>query len=107
MDDIAAGAKSVEGARNNYAKELADYRRKKPTQGLRFSPRDRSAADPDVRVLADEDLKATAQEDRARGYRTGSDPLKVCAGLRHRGGPLTRTPKPSSKGGKTFDQFRS
>jgi hypothetical protein len=63
-------AKSVEEARNYYAKEFADYRRKKPTpymEGLRFSPRDRSAADPDVRILPDQELKAAAKEGRARG----------------------------------------
>jgi hypothetical protein len=65
MHDIVTGAKNVEEARSYYAKEFADYRRKKPTpymQRLRFRPGDGAAADPDVRVLTDDDLKAAAQE---------------------------------------------
>ena len=70
MHDIATDAKSVEEARNYYAKDFADYRRKKPTpymEGLRFSPRNGNAADPDVRVLSDEELKLAAKEGQARG----------------------------------------
>ena len=42
MHDIVTGAKTVQEARDYYAKEFGDYRRKKPTpymEGLRFSPR--------------------------------------------------------------------
>jgi hypothetical protein len=70
MHDIVSGAKSVQAARTYYAKEFADYRRKKPTphmEGLRFSPRNGNAADPDVRVVSDEELKVAAKEGQARG----------------------------------------
>lgn len=69
MHDIVTGAKSVQEAREYYAKEFADYRRKLPTpymDGLRFSPGDRSAADPDTRILSDEDLERAAQEGKQR-----------------------------------------
>lgn len=69
MHDIVTGAKSVEEARDYYAKEFADYRRGKPTpymQKLRFAPGDGKAADPDVRMLSDEELKAAAQEGKQR-----------------------------------------
>jgi hypothetical protein len=59
----------VQEARDYYAKEFVDFRRKKPTpymEGLRFTPGDRSAADPDVRVLSDEDLQAAATEGKER-----------------------------------------
>ena len=59
MHDIVTCAKSVEQARNYYAKEFADYRRKKPTpymDKLHFSPARQGAADPDTRVLSDADL---------------------------------------------------
>lgn len=70
MHDIVTGAKSVREARAYYAQEFADYRRRKPTpymEGLRFTPGDGDAADPDVRVLSDEDLAAAAREGEARG----------------------------------------
>ena len=69
MHDIVTGAKSVQEARDYYAKEFADYRRKKPTpymERLHFTPGDGGAADPDVRMLSDEDLKAAAKEGAAR-----------------------------------------
>jgi hypothetical protein len=69
MHDIVTGAKSVHEAREYYAKEFADFRRKKPTpymEGLRFTPGDGSAADPDVRILSDEDLEAAAKEGKER-----------------------------------------
>jgi hypothetical protein len=68
MHDIVTETKSVEQARGYYAKEFADYRRKKPTpymQDLRFSPADPDAPDPDTRVLSDEDLKKAQQEGEA------------------------------------------
>lgn len=69
MHDIVTGAKNVQEARNYYAKEFADVRRKEPTpymEGLRFSPMDRSAADPDTRMLSDEDLKEATKEGENR-----------------------------------------
>jgi hypothetical protein len=70
MHDIVTGAKGVQEARDYYAKEFADYRRRKPTpymERLRFTPGDRSAADPDVPVLSDEDLEAATNEGETRG----------------------------------------
>lgn len=69
MHDIVTGARNASEAREYYAKEFADYRRKKPTpymEGLRFTPGDGDAADPDSRVLSDEDLKAAVKEGRSR-----------------------------------------
>ncbi|RWJ04932.1 MAG: hypothetical protein EOR25_30070 [Mesorhizobium sp.] len=70
MHDIATGTKSVDQAREYYAKEFVDYRRKKPTpymEKLRFTPGDSSAADPDVRILSDEDLENAKREGKERG----------------------------------------
>jgi len=69
MHDIVKGAKSVQEARDYYAKEFADFRRNKPTpymEELRFTPGDRSAADPDVRMLSDEELETAAKEGKER-----------------------------------------
>lgn len=69
MHDIVRGAKSVQEARDYYAKEFADYRRKKPTpymEKLRFTPADGRAADPDVRLLSDEDLSRAAEEGKGQ-----------------------------------------
>ena len=60
MHDIVTGAKTVQQARDYYAKEFADYRRKLPTpymEGLRFTPGDGATPDPDVRMLSDQDLE--------------------------------------------------
>ncbi|MBW3632448.1 MAG: hypothetical protein KY456_05400 [Chloroflexi bacterium] len=65
MHDIVTGAKSVQEARDYYAKEFLDFRRKQPTpymERLRFTLRDGSTADPDVRVLSDEDLDQAIKE---------------------------------------------
>lgn len=65
MHDIVTGKKNVREAREYYAKEFADYRRKKPTpymDELRFTPGDRSAADPDVHMLSDADLENAMKE---------------------------------------------
>lgn len=65
MHDIVAGTKTVEEAREYYAKEFADYRRKKPTpymEKLRFPTGAGETADPDVRILSDDDLAAARQE---------------------------------------------
>lgn len=68
MHDIVTGARSVEEARAYYAKEFADYRRKKPTpymERLHFQPANGEAADPDVRLLSDQDIKEAAREGEA------------------------------------------
>ncbi|GLQ53346.1 hypothetical protein [Devosia nitrariae] len=65
MHDIVIGAKTVEEARQYYAKEFADYRRKKPTpymEKLRFTPNGGDTTDPDQRMLSDEDLKRAQEE---------------------------------------------
>jgi hypothetical protein len=65
MHDIVTGAKTAEQARDYYAKEFADYRRKKPTpymERLRFETRDPDAPDPDQRVLSDQDLERAVEE---------------------------------------------
>jgi hypothetical protein len=70
MHDIVTGAKSAQEAREYYAKEFADYRRKKPTpymERLHFTPGDRGAADPDTRMLSDEDLERAKKEGESRG----------------------------------------
>jgi hypothetical protein len=67
--DIVTGAKSVQEAGSYYAKEFADFRRKKPTpymERLHFTPGDRGIADPDVRTLSDEDLEKAAKEGKER-----------------------------------------
>ena len=71
MHDIVTDKKSVDEARAYYAKEFADYRRKKPTpymRGLHFTPdAEAGARDPDVRVLSDADLAAAKKEGEASG----------------------------------------
>lgn len=70
MHDIVTGSKSVQQAREYYAKEFADYRRKKPTpymERLHFEPATRGAADPDVRVLSDQDLERAVEEGKRKG----------------------------------------
>ena len=65
MHDIVTGTKTVSDAREYYAKEFADYRRKKPTpymEKLRFAVPDRDTADPDRRILSDEDLERARAE---------------------------------------------
>lgn len=65
MHDIVTGAKNVQQAREYYAKEFADARRGKPTpymKRLHFTPGDRSAADPDTRVLSDAELGQASKE---------------------------------------------
>jgi hypothetical protein len=59
MHDIVTGTKDVAEAREYYAKEFLDARRKQPTpymEKLHFSPTGRSP-DPDERVLTDEQLQ--------------------------------------------------
>ena len=65
VHDIVTGAKSPREARDYYAKEFVDYRRKRPTpymERLRFSATGEKAADPDVRELSDEDLAQAKRE---------------------------------------------
>jgi len=67
--DIVTGAKTVQQARDYYAKEVLDYQRKLPTpymEGLRFTPDANNVADPDQRILSDDDLKQAAEEGKAR-----------------------------------------
>lgn len=69
MHDIVTGAKSVQEARDYYAQEFADYRRKKPTpymEKLRFTPGERRSADPDVRTLSEQDLEEAVKEGKER-----------------------------------------
>ena len=69
IHDIVSGTKDPQAGRAYYAKELADYRRKKPTpymDGLRFKPDDRSAAGPDTRILSDQDSQAAVKEGKRR-----------------------------------------
>ncbi len=70
MHDIVTNAKSVDEARAYYAKEFADYRRKKPTpymEKLHFSVGQGDTADPDTRLLSEEDLKQAEQEGKSAG----------------------------------------
>lgn len=72
MHDIVTNAKSVDEARAYYAKEFADYRRKKPTpymEKLHFNTQQGDTADPDTRLLSDEDLKQARQEGEHAGNR--------------------------------------
>jgi hypothetical protein len=67
--DIVTGERTADDARRYYAKEFADYRRKEPTpymQGLKFSPADGDAADPDQRILSDADLERAAADGKQK-----------------------------------------
>ena len=64
MHDIVTGTKTVAAAREYYAKEFLDYRRKRPTpymDGLRFKPA-ANCGDTDRRVLSDDDLNRAVEE---------------------------------------------
>lgn len=70
MHDIVTGSKTPDEARAYYAKEFADYRRKKPTpymERLHFTPGEGNTADPDERILSDKDLEEAVKEGEARG----------------------------------------
>lgn len=70
MHDIVTGEKTVRQAREYYAKEFLDYRRKRPTpymDGLRFGPGDPDAADPDRAILSEDDLKAAVRQGEEAG----------------------------------------
>ena len=69
VHDIVTGAKSVEEARDYYAKEFIDYRRKKPTpymERLRFDT-EHGTTDPDERVFSNEELEQAAAEGEESG----------------------------------------
>ena len=64
MHDIVTGERNVEEAREHYAKEFLDAKRKKPTpymDELKFEPGTQTA-DPDERLLSDEDLQRAVTE---------------------------------------------
>jgi hypothetical protein len=70
MNDIVRGAKTVDEARQYYAKEFADYRRGKPTPYMRklhFTPGLDDPRDPDERVLSDAELQEAVEEGRRNG----------------------------------------
>jgi len=63
-NDIVTDAMTVEEAREYYAKEFLDYRRKQATpymDALRFRP-DGDTRDADERVLSDQDLERAVEE---------------------------------------------
>ncbi len=69
MHDIVTGTKNVQEARDYYAKEFVDYRRKQPTpymEGLRFTPPDGPTGDADGRLLSDQDLEQAKQAGERR-----------------------------------------
>jgi hypothetical protein len=64
MHDIVTGNKSVQQARDYYAKEFLDYRRKLPTpymNGL-ILPLEGDPGDPDQRVISEADLEQAKKE---------------------------------------------
>jgi hypothetical protein len=68
--DLVTGEATVEEARDYYAKEFLDYRRKQPTpymEALRFEPGGHDTRDPDERVLSDEDLERAVEEGKTAG----------------------------------------
>ncbi len=70
MHDIVTGAKDASSAREYYAKEFADYRRKKPTPYMRklhFTPGLADTRDPDVPIISDEELKKATKEGEENG----------------------------------------
>lgn len=65
MHDIVIGEKTVREAREYYAKEFLDYRRKQPTpymDKLRFPVQHGGTADVDERMLSDGDLEQAKAE---------------------------------------------
>jgi hypothetical protein len=67
MHDIVTGEKNAKQARQYYAKEFLDYRRKKPTpymDKLQFEPGEQTR-DPDQRLLSDEELEQAVEEGKA------------------------------------------
>lgn len=73
--DIVQGAKTVDEARQYYAKEFLDARRKQPTpymERLRFTTDGGDTSDPDDRVLSDVDLDRAVQEGKQAGASAAS-----------------------------------
>lgn len=70
MHDVVTGEKGFQEARDYYAKEFLDARRKEPTpymDKLRFEPKPAgAAADPDERMLSDEQLEQAEAEGKAK-----------------------------------------
>ncbi len=68
MHDVVTGAKSSNEARDYYAKEFLDYRRKEPTPYMDelHVPTGTNTPDPDRRVLSDEDLERAKAEGSQR-----------------------------------------
>jgi len=65
MHDVVTDKKTVQEARDYYAKEFADFRRKKPTpymEKLRFATQMANTGDPDTRVFSDADLEKAKKE---------------------------------------------
>jgi hypothetical protein len=74
MHDVVTGTRDVDDAREYYAKEFADHRRKKPTpymEELKFTPTRSETADPDERLLSDADLEEAKAEGRKARNRDG------------------------------------
>ena len=70
MHEIVTGVRTAQEARAYYAKEFADYRRKRPTpymEKLRFTPGHGTTGDSDQRVLSDADLKRAEAEGKRAG----------------------------------------
>lgn len=68
MHDIVVGARTALEAREYYAREFLDYRRKLPTpymDRLRFEP-NADAADPDRSLLSDADLERAKKDGERR-----------------------------------------
>lgn len=69
LHDVVTGHRTVEAARDYYAKEFLDARRKQPTpymEKLWFTSAVGSAADPDDRILTDEQLNQAEEAGRAK-----------------------------------------
>jgi hypothetical protein len=65
MHDIVTGVRTVQEARQHYADEVLDFRRKRPTpymERLRFSAQGQRAADPDVQIVSDEEVEGASEE---------------------------------------------
>lgn len=70
VHDIVTGSKDTDQAREYYAREFIDARRKRPTpymEQLHFEPTAGSAADTDRRVLSEEQLESAKAEGEAAG----------------------------------------
>jgi hypothetical protein len=69
MHDIVTGKKTVQQARDYYAKEFLDFRRKLPTpymEKLHFRPSVGNTGDPDRAVLNKQDLEQAEEEGKKK-----------------------------------------